>query len=373
MSRKKNRRSQSHPDIQAFDLQSTGTPRSDEDIALSFRDHVLLTVLPLPVIEKYYPHLLVLFKIPSDAIPDVLDSPVDGHDSSSDPVGITPGGSRDVWVAKWQPDSVDLASSPSFGLTLTSVWSAPKEFAHPQSNEDALAFIPSESRAAVFDGATESFAARRWARLLAKTWSVDPASFLDAALAKYDNHGNTIGTGTGTGTGMGLDTELSWMHSAAAQRGSFATIAAVRAVQGGLVGTVVGDSCIFLVNGTHITDSFPYVTSEEFTSAPDALATSRDTWENTCIAARVGTWNIPLSDNTCSTVVLATDAVAAWLLTPEPAIRMSRMEQVLTITTPAEWEDLVKYERSTRAMHVDDSTIMILSLNTVNDNSGLSS
>ena len=300
-----------------------------------------------------------------------LDSPADGHDSSSDPINIITGVSQTAWVAKWQPDSADLASNPSYGLTLASVWSAPKEFAHPQSNEDALAFMPSESRAAIFDGATESFAARRWARLLAKTWSVDPASFLEAALAEYDNH--SPGTRTGTDTGMGIDTELSWMHIAAAQRGSFATIAAVRAVQGGLVGTVVGDSCIFLVNGTHIIDSFPYVTSEEFTSAPDALATSRETWENTSIAARVGTWNIPLSDNTCSTVVLATDAVAAWLLTPEPAIRMSRMEQVLTITTPAEWEELVKYERSTRAMHVDDSTIMILSLNTVNDNSGLSS
>ncbi len=314
-------------------------------------DDVLLWVLPYPVVERHFPHLLGIEKSPTElavGAVDVAGSDIDDLNIAPERINIITGTPKAAWVPKWKPVSPALPTSPTFTFGLKAVWTAPKEFAHPQSNEDAATWVPEDSRAAVFDGATESFAAQRWARLLEKTWSNDPRYFLDDALLEYENHVS--------------DSELSWMHIAAAERGSFATMAAVQAATGGLIGTLVGDSCILLVHGSRIIESFPYTTSEEFTSAPDALATAPQARENTRTALRVGRWNIPIDLGSAAQVVLATDAVAAWLLAPNEDARAAHMERAQAIASAQEWEELVVSERASGAMRVDDSTIMILNI-----------
>jgi hypothetical protein len=270
------------------------------------------------------------------------------HGPALPAVNVLTGATKTAWVAKWKPPMMPLPTGRRFTLDLASEWTSPKEFAHPQSNEDASAWVAQDSRAAVFDGATESFAARRWARLLAKKWSEDSSDFLDDAFMGYDNHEP--------------DSDLSWMHSAAAERGSFSTIAAVQAVPGGFVGTIVGDSCILLVQGSRITQSFPYTTGEEFNSAPDALATAPEARANTRTAVRLGTWNIPCEPGSVSQVVLATDGVAGWLLIADEATRVERLALAQSVVDQSQWDELVVSERASGNMHVDDSTIMILDL-----------
>ena len=282
---------------------------------------------------------------------EALDRARDGHARAAPAVNAFTGVTKTAWVAKWKPLMTSLPMGRRFTLNLKAEWTSPKEFAHPQSNEDASAWVAQDSRAAVFDGATESFAARRWARLLAKTWSEDSSDFLDNAFLGYDNHEPGA--------------QRDWMHSAAAERGSFSTIAAVQAVSGGFVGTIVGDSCILLVQGSRIAQSFPYTTSEEFNSAPDALATAPEARDNTRTAVRVGTWNIPCEPGSVTQIVLATDGVAAWLLTADDAARVERLARAQSITAQSQWDELVVSERASGNMHVDDSTIMILDLNFV--------
>ncbi len=331
--------------------QPADTQRRSRRRTARVRDHVLPWVLPYPVVEQHFPHLLEIEKSLNElavGTVDVAGSDIDDQDIAPERINIITGTPRAAWVPKWQPQCPALAQGPTYRLTLVSKWSAPKEFAHPQSNEDALTCVADESRAAVFDGATESFAARRWARLLKKTWTEDPTTFLEVATREYDSHEPP--------------SQQSWMHSAAAERGSFATMAAVQAVTGGLIGTLVGDSCILLVHGSRIIESFPYTTSEEFTSAPDALATAPQARENARTAVRVGTWNIPVELGSAAQVVLATDAVAEWLLVGDDATRRARLELAQGINDPLQWEELVVSERASGAMHVDDSTIMILNI-----------
>ena len=118
-------------------------------------------------------------------------------------------------------------------------------------------FLADGGRAAVFDGATESFAARRWARLVSSCWEQDAEDFMGRAQAEY-----ALGAS---------DRALSWAQEEASQRGSFTTIAAIQTVPGGLRTTIVGDSSVLFLNRDEIVESFPYATAEEFGSTPLAL------------------------------------------------------------------------------------------------------
>ena len=62
---------------------------------------------------------------------------------------------------------------------------ASKDPTLPESNEDAWAFDEAGDGVVMLDGATESFAARRWARLLAGQWATGGADWLATAQSLY--------------------------------------------------------------------------------------------------------------------------------------------------------------------------------------------
>ena len=216
------------------------------------------------------------------------------------------------------------------------------------SNEDVALFVADGSRAAVFDGATESFAARRWARLVAASWDENPDDFIGRAQSGY-----------ASGT---PDRVLSWAQEEASQRGSFTTIAAIQAAPGGLRTTIVGDSCLLFLNEDNIIESFPYLTEEEFGSTPLALSSDAITLGIWMDVLRRSTWLLSVDTSLVTHVMLVTDAIGAWLLVDDPAPRAARVRALRDIAAPEQWRDLVHKERAGRRMKTDDSTVILMSI-----------
>ena len=141
-------------------------------------------------------------------------------------------------------------------------------------------------------------------------------------------------------------------------RGSFTTLAAVVAADDALEVTTVGDSCVLLLADGQVKASIPYADAADFNSVPAALGTGT-LLEDDVRLVRQGTGRVTEG---IDTVVLVTDAVAAWLLTSDTSQRAARMEQVLGVKTGAEWEEIVLDQRKAKAMKVDDSTVIVLEL-----------
>lgn len=220
---------------------------------------------------------------------------------------------------------------------------ASKDPTLPESNEDAWAFDEAGDGVVMLDGATESFAARRWARLLAGQWATGGADWLATAQSLYARAMDGV--------------ELSWAQEAAAQRGSFATVAAIRGVDHGLEATCVGDTCVMLVAGERLLASHPITSPAQFTSAPVALPsdpTQLDSARELLGGCRV---LLPVPAEGLE-AWLATDAVAAWLLAGSAQERQSRIRAVRAVASQEEFVRLVADQRAAGLMKTDDSTVV---------------
>jgi serine/threonine protein phosphatase PrpC len=224
-----------------------------------------------------------------------------------------------------------------------------KELAAPTTNEDAYILRLGQNRAAVFDGATESFAARRWARLLASYWGRHAdADWVGLARNDYARHVDAM--------------SLSWAQEAAVQRGSYATIVAIDTTSGALEVTVVGDSCAFLLAEDDIVWSHPFDSDEQFTSAPEAIGTHPDHAAADAEALLRAQTLIDPGSLDATLLLLATDALSAWLLPPDLDDRRRRVRELLQCLAKGDFETLVASERRSGALKVDDCTVVVLSL-----------
>lgn len=219
------------------------------------------------------------------------------------------------------------------------------------SNEDTYCLRLNEEkpRAAVFDGASESFAARKWSRYLADEWGKTPTldwSWVERAQKRYARNISTL--------------QLSWAQEAAVQRGSYSTIAYVQFEKDWLFFSAVGDSNIFLISNNEIRFSYPYVQESQFTSAPNALSSNPVDLRRNRENLLLGLDRIRYRSLETSHVILATDAVSAWLLNEDNYVRGARLKSLLQCSTLVDFKSLVEQERTTHAMKIDDSTVVIL-------------
>jgi hypothetical protein len=219
------------------------------------------------------------------------------------------------------------------------------------SNEDTYCLRLKEEipRAAIFDGASESFAARKWSRYLADEWGKTPTrdwSWVERAQKRYARNISTL--------------QLSWAQEAAVQRGSYSTVAYVQFEKDWLFFSAVGDSNIFLISNNKILFSYPYVRESQFTSAPNALSSNpidlRGNRENLLL----GLDRIRYRSMETSHVILATDAISAWLLNEDNDLRGARLNSLFECSTLSKFKSLVEQERATHTMKIDDSTVVIL-------------
>ena len=173
----------------------------------------------------------------------------------------------------------------------------PKDGHAADECEDAVAGDPEAGRFAIADGASESFAAGEWARLLvdafvgrgpSRDWLAEPrADWLRAvagqAVSWYAEEKLSAG---GHATFVGLTTRV------VADQFDWEAVA-------------VGDACLFHVVGGSLLSSFPLDRPTDFTSSP------------TLISSRAGTPNWKVARGVLrpgEALLLATDALAQCLL-----------------------------------------------------------
>jgi len=216
-------------------------------------------------------------------------------------------------------------------------------------NEDAFSLLANQGRIVVCDGASESFDAKIWARILAdKFTSFDLTSEnLVSCLEEYESLHNRA--------------DLSWSKAAAYDRGSFSTLIVVQDLPDtkSINITAIGDSVVVLTDGQKIIKSFPYSKSEEFLLAPTLLST----------IGKHNDWLQSEESFLCSTewsyrgmssayLICMTDALGAWLFRCIEDGSPDVLERVLKIRNEDELAELVTLERE-GFMRRDDSTLII--------------
>lgn len=226
-----------------------------------------------------------------------------------------------------------------------------KDVAIDGSNEDSycLRLNAPVPRVAVFDGASESYAARKWSKLVAEEWGRKHDKdwgWIDRAQTRYEKNSNKTG--------------LSWAQEVASDRGSFATVCYVDIEEDWLNFCAVGDSCLFLIDDKEITFSYPYVSETQFTSAPLAVSSRPDNLKMNKDNLLMGMDRLRFRASGTKQILLATDAVSCWLLADNQQIRAGRLAHLLNCKTPLEFQQLVVEERSNKNMHTDDSTVVLL-------------
>lgn len=220
-------------------------------------------------------------------------------------------------------------------------WTVGKQASEPHLNEDAIRCSNVTGVYAVSDGASESFASRRWARILVARYvrhqAIDEA-WLAHAIGDYHAAFDRAA--------------MSWSAQAAFDRGSFATLLGLRFDSEGVSVLGIGDSLAVLDDGAEIRTTFPYSEPEQFRANPLLLSTIHD--RNAAILGGDFTtyWRL---DRT-SKLFCMTDAIGAWLLSD----RSERMARLRALQTRAEFVALVEAARADSTMRRDDTTLLVI-------------
>jgi hypothetical protein len=242
--------------------------------------------------------------------------------------------------------SAQKKSSQDGGPSVRSqILSVPKGGASTDEYEDAAAVRKASwpVRAAVADGATESAFARPWAETLAEglcTVEVTPDALLDALPDWRSRWAEAHADRT---------EELPWYGAAKTREGAFATLLGLELRRDGHWRAVgVGDGLLLHLREGAVQQTWPHAAPDEFTNRP-ALLASRPGPSNPEVEdcrAVTGTWTRD------DTFLLATDAVAAWLLRTDP--------EVARTWTADDFQAAVESARAEGVLRNDDSTLLVL-------------
>lgn len=163
-----------------------------------------------------------------------------------------------------------------------------------------------ELRAAVADGATQSFEPGSWAEAL-----VD--AFIRGAIRPTQRTPAILATVAGLHLEQPAATD-SWIAQGRAALGSYATLAGVTlSYRRGWrwVGLAIGDSAAFVVDRDgRVKRKFPYQRLDEFPAAPVMLGTT--TRNNDVVSQRGLRWTGPLGAH--DRIWLTTDEIARWTI-----------------------------------------------------------
>lgn len=249
---------------------------------------------------------------------------------------------------RWRAPQTRTSTGAVPTLSLICNWTACKELEHPEMNEDAAVWSMDSQLGAVFDGATESFAAQRWVKLVSQAWLEATTFDLAILQRQYEAALRAI--------------KLSWAQEQAAGRGSFTTLASIKAAPGGLAATCVGDSAILLVKDKRIVEAYPSMQPTDYSSVPDALSSDQELVFLGEELLESCSWTIPVESDEIDTAILATDAVAVWLLQANQVQANEHLAAVLEVGDTSAWEQLVASEREAGRMKPDDSTVMMIAV-----------
>jgi hypothetical protein len=238
-----------------------------------------------------------------------------------------------------------------------------KEPDRPEANEDAYAFSADRQRLALSDGASESYDSRRWARLLASKFALDPhfdQEWMESAVAAYQAEHDFAA--------------MSWSQQLAFERGCFATLLAVEhdAVNHRLTLLGVGDSVAVLLVGMEVVRAWPLDHPDKFKARPTLLSTlqAHNGFTQAPDFGSLARTDLNLAAFPEPTLLCMTDALGEWTLRTagdEPG----RLADLLAIRSEEQLNALVVAEREAKRMRVDDSTLAILKFDAGEDAGGL--
>jgi len=212
--------------------------------------------------------------------------------------------------------------------------------------------------AAVADGATESVFAGAWAERLARGLverRATTADLLHEAVAEAQSAWRA--------TVRDRTEEEPWYMSAKAAEGAFAALLGLSLHADGRWRAVsVGDCCLFHVRDGALVQGWPFDSPDSFSNRP-ALISSRSDQDLPSPESISGTWRLR------DTFLLATDAVAAWLLGDEMS---ETSEASFGLSDAADWnqEDfrrIVETAREEGTLRNDDATLLVIRLNEAPD------
>jgi hypothetical protein len=217
------------------------------------------------------------------------------------------------------------------------------------------------ARLAVSDGASESAFSREWAQILTHR-------FVSRApvLSTFDWEGMTTwldACGQEWSRGIPWD-RIPWHGQAKTRTGAFATflgmtLSPARNYSGAYPwqAVAVGDSCLFIVHDDFLGLSFPLDNSGQFNNTPGLVCSNPANNAQARAHLRQTSGECHSGD----TILLASDAVAAWIL-KECESGGRPWEQLLPLESPAQWDAWVQARREERSMRNDDATLMIVQI-----------
>lgn len=229
----------------------------------------------------------------------------------------------------------------------------PKDPECPEANEDKFAFSEDGRRLALCDGASESFNSKLWADLLARKFNADPKvnpEWMASALAEYSAAHDFP--------------SMSWSKQAAFERGSFATLIGVEQFeeQQTIDILAIGDSITMLVDCGKLIRAWPFDNPEKFKERPILLATLP---RHNDFVGGSSFWTLHgktfyLEKLIQPKLLCMTDALGEWALKQAIANDFGFIE-LLSLQSAEQLAELVLKERAAKRMHVDDSTLLVLS------------
>jgi hypothetical protein len=230
--------------------------------------------------------------------------------------------------------------------------SVAKHLDSPEDNEDAFNVVAQRDRIVVCDGASESFDAKKWARLLADKFAEEEIDL------------SSVSTCIEAFEALHDPSSMGWAKAGAYERGSFATALIAQDIPPDLVVslTCAGDSAAFLTDGATILESLPYTSSADFEKRPILLSTldAHNRWleaDGPQSGAMRAKWSY--AERRPLFLLCMTDALAAWLLRTVEQRDPTGLERLMSIRTDEELAQLVEGERTSKLMRRDDSTLII--------------
>lgn len=247
----------------------------------------------------------------------------------------------------------------------------------PSQYEDSYYYELRKRKLAVADGASESCFAKSWADLLTSSFVQSDLSLFrlsDFEVQTVKQAFEPILASIREEWTRKIDwASLPWYIEEKSKRGAFATFLGVefkrmrrkrkrlykwRAV-------AVGDCCMFLLDDTQLQGSFPLTSSSEFGITPCLLSSNSNISSKTLWSIKEGLVKVGKS----SRLVLATDAVAKWILQMAESGKNTWSNAVSpeTVSRRLFLEELVNKEE----IRNDDITILTLGFHSFLKQSGL--
>ncbi len=243
----------------------------------------------------------------------------------------------------------------------------PKEGFDPKRCADKAAINEQLGRYAVADGVSRSFLPAQWAEILVTGFVGQqsdfskPVEFVNWLLACS----NEWGVGAEQWIHEARQTPLNedW-ESKLLEEGAQATFVGCWLTTNGGSNTIahvlaVGDANFFLFRPQTVSSlwqccvAYPWEKPEDFSAITDTLSTLSRRIQRVTELVKFAKFVTQPGDR----IVLATDALAHWMLTPAGQAYWNEM---LQITVTSQFGELVQRERQRRALEVDDTTMLVI-------------